>query len=112
MSVRCLDGVRDTIYREEGVVATRSTAGFCIRVPYPVSSHHQFGIAGALWEIWAAIRDQVVDSDHECIVDVSAVENLPLPLIYVLAAMDGDMNQAGRKLISVGARQGDHQRYT
>jgi len=99
MIAECLAEFRHSIYREEGVVATRSAVGFCIRVPYPVSSNHQFGIAGALWEIWVTIRNHVVDSGHKCFVDISALDDLPLPLITILSAMDGDLNQVGRKLI-------------
>ena len=105
MGANRLDIPEGNIYHEEGVMATRSSEGFCIHVPSPLSFNHEFAIAGALWEVWVAIRSQVVNLNHECVVDVSVLNELPLPLISILFEMDVHLNQVGRHLRVVGKRR-------
>lgn len=102
MNDRRLDEFPISIYREAGVVAIRTADGFSIFVPCPDSFLHQITIAGALWDVWDTIQCQLAASDDECIVDVSALDELPRPVILILSAMDACLNPLGRQLRIVG----------
>ena len=74
-------------------------------MPHPISANHQLSIVAALWDVWTAARNDVCGADMEWTIDVSDLDELTLPLIAVMSAIDADLRQAGRKLFVVGDRQ-------
>ena len=95
----------EIIYHDEGVVATRSAGGFLICLPRPISPNHQLGIVAVLWDVWTAARNDVCGADVEWTIIVSELDELTLPLIATMSAIDAELRQAGRELLVVGERQ-------
>jgi hypothetical protein len=92
---------------DEGVVATQSAAGFSVCLPRPESARHQLRIVAVLWEVWKATRIEVCRTQAAITLDISALVELPLPLIAVVSAIDGDLGQSGRKLVVVAGHYSD-----
>lgn len=92
----------ETIYHDEGVVETRSAGALLIRLPRPISVNHQLGIIAVLWEMSLAVRNDVSGEKMEWTINVSDLDELTLPLIAILSALDVDLHQAGRKFEVVG----------
>ena len=95
----------EIIYHDEGVLATRSAAGFFVHLSRPIAACHQLRIVAALWEVWLASRSEVRGADVEWTIDLSGFGELPLPLIAVISAMDADLRQDGHKPLVVSDRQ-------
>ena len=90
------------IYNEEGVIASRSKAGFLIFLPRTVSTSQHLCATAALWEVWIASRNDVSDWNANWTIDVSEFDDLPISLIAVISAIEADLIQSGRSLQVVG----------
>jgi len=100
--------VAESICRDEGMTATRSAAGIRICLPRPVSAHHQVCMVATLWEVWSAARNEVSIDKADWIVDVSAMDDLPLPLVAVLSAIQVDLSRVHRNLLLLTARNSSY----
>lgn len=102
MSTPHVPETSQTLYRVEDGVVTRCADAWHIRFPRLGSGHHQLAVVWAVWYIWDAAREQILRSNMDCVVDVSGLDDLPLPLISVLSALDQDLRGAGRHLRLAG----------
>jgi len=93
----------ETTCRDEGVVTTQSTSGFCVCLPRPTSAHHELGIAAVLWDVWMADREDDGGEDTQWIIDVCRFDELKLPLMAIISAIDDELSQAGRSLSVLGS---------
>ena len=78
----------------DDVTVTRSTGEVLINVPRLTSPHQQLALIGDLHEI--CIRPDFSASDIA--LDVSAIDELPLPLMIVLSMFEQDLRSKGRRL--------------
>ena len=89
----------EALFEAEGVTVTRVRGEIVLCLPRSSSSHHLLGMVGVLWEVWTAARDEVMYSNVELTVDVSAFDgNLPLPLISVMSAIGRELDRVGRRI--------------
>ena len=89
----------------DDIIVTRSTDEVRIHVPRLTSPHKQLGLIGHLHEI--CTRPDFAGRD--VVLDVSALDELPLPLMIVLSAFEQDLRRKGRRLRIEGVRS-EHMR--
>ncbi len=94
----------ETVYREDGVVATRSAAGYLIFLPRALSTGQQLCLVAALWEVWVSVCNHANGIQLDWTIDVSEFDDLPFPLIAVISSIDTDLNRTGRTLRVVGCQ--------
>ncbi len=92
----------ETVYHDEGVVATRSSTGLQVRLPSPLSADHQLRVISVLWGLWCASRVEGCDEEVRWTVQVSNREELALPLVVTLSAIDVELRRTGHKLLLIG----------
>ena len=103
MSVRSPAKKTEITYHEAGVLATRSTTGYCISLPRPNSTNHQLSIVASLWDAWAGTRNDASDPNMVWTINVAKLEELPPPIIAVLSAIDAELSQEGHMLFVIGS---------
>jgi hypothetical protein len=81
---------------DEGVVVTRSVAGITVRLPRPRSAHHQLCVIAVVWEMLKSARHV------DWTLNISELEEITLPLIAVMCAIDTNLGYAGKRLFVVG----------
>lgn len=81
---------------DEGVVVTRSAAGMTIRLPHPRSAQHQLGVIAVVWD--------VLNSTHrvDWTVNIAELDEMTLPLIAVMGAIDTHLGRSGKRLFVAG----------
>lgn len=84
----------------DDATATRSTSEVRINLPRLTSPHQQLALIGDLHEI--CIRPDF--SARDVVLDVSAIDELPLPLMIVLSMFEQDLRCKGRRLRIEGVR--------
>ena len=88
---------------EDGVTITRSSVGLSVCLPRPVSTSHELRIVAVLWEAWITARNDVCVGNMKWTIDVRQLDEITLPLIAIMSAIDADLTQAGRKPLVVGS---------
>lgn len=86
-----------TVYDSDGVLATLSADTVKVSVPRATSPHHQLAVIWGLQQIHEHICPNV-----NWVVDLSAVDQVPLSLLSVLAHLDKDLRSQGRQLVETG----------
>ncbi len=88
---------------DEGVIVTRSTAEMLVRLPLPQSLSHQLGVIAVVWELWKSTDGDVRHADTEWTMNISKLDEITLPLLAVMSAIDAGLSRSGRALLIVGA---------
>jgi len=84
----------------DDIIVTRSTDAVHIHAPRLTSPHKQLALIGHLHEICTGPDF----SARDVVLDVSALDELPLPLMIVLSTFEQDLRRKGRRLRIEGVR--------
>jgi len=92
----------ETIEHDEGVVATRSSTGLQVRLPKPESADHELRMIAVLWDLWIAGRIDGCDEEVRWTVRLLDYDELTVPLIAILSAIDAELGRTGHTLLVIG----------
>jgi uncharacterized protein (DUF2267 family) len=78
----------------EDLIVNETDVAMYIRLPRLTSSHHQLSVIWQLHQIASA----TLDPAKEIVLDLAALDELPLPLVTVLSAFEQDQRRSGHTL--------------